>query len=77
MQVTFSSVYGRITWTLPPDATYALGLASPELREQTLEAFGSNLTILCGAMLKGFGNPGVVQTLNLIMQEVQEIIRND
>lgn len=77
MQVSFSSPYGQVTWTLPPDATYALGLASPELRHQTLEAFGSNLTILCGAMLKGFGNPGVVDTLNLIMKEVQELVARD
>lgn len=74
MRVAFTSPYGHLTWTLPKEAADVLSRTSPELRVQALEAFGSNLTILCGALLKSFGDPGVVETLNLIMGEVREII---
>ena len=72
-QVKYTSPYGEVTWTLPPQAIMALAQAPSPVRDSALEAFGSNLTLLCGAMLKSFGNPAIVETLNLIMREVQEI----
>lgn len=77
MQARFDSPYGQVIWRLPQDTTDALAHAPPDVREKALEAFGSHLTILCGAMLKSFGNPGMGETLNLIMQELREIITAD
>lgn len=73
-RVQYTSPYGDVTWTLPPDAIKALSEAPADVRNAALEAFGSNITILCGAMLKSFGNPAIVETLNIIMREVYEIV---
>jgi len=77
MQAKFNSPYGQLIWTLPQEAADVLARVSPDLRKRVLEAFGSNLTILSGAMLKSMGNPGMVETLNLIMQEVNDIVVNN
>ena len=77
MQVQYDSPYGQLIWTLPQEASDVLSQAPAEVRTMALEAFGSHLTILCGAMLKSFGNPGMVDTVNLIMREMREIVERN
>jgi hypothetical protein len=72
-QVSFDDWRGSLTWTLPPDAVAAMAVMTPEMRQRCLESFSSNLGVVCGAVLRSFGDPGVAETFNLIMREMHEI----
>ncbi len=74
MKVFFEGDQGSFAWELPPEATAALEAVPAEAREKILSAFGNNIGVFCKALLRAFGNQAKVETLNMIMQEIQEVV---
>lgn len=67
-------VYGSLTWTLPDEANAAMARLPIETQTVILKSFGNNIQVLCAAILTCFGDPGMVDTLNMIMGEIATLL---
>jgi hypothetical protein len=74
MNVQFDDHRGSLTWTLPSEAADILADVPPVMRDKVLQSFSSNLGMLCAALLRSFGDEITGVTVNLLMQEMQELV---
>lgn len=71
MDVRSTGAHGTVIWTLPEEASSQLADLSPQVRQQALDAFAANLSILCTSMLMAFGRPLLLGQINRLMTEMR------